>query len=425
LECTRARAGRPQPHNPPAIGIHRTGTAETHANRAASLAGRLDAGLHLHQDRLRRWSIAALLTFLADLTLFNLYEVWVAIPRKLVESDFRIWYSAGLIGSRWGWQHLYDADMMRRAVEMVWPGSRVLPFPNPPPAAWLMVPFTLLPFGPALFLWTLLSLALVVALSQAFAPPSSWARIAFALSAFGFLPVFVMVEAGPLSPPVLLGIAGCVLLLRRGHQVAAGLVLSLILVKPNVAVLVPPALLVAGQVRAFVAWLAPTAVMVVISVLTLGQHGLEGFVAVEMDFAGMGYYLTYSLADMLGGSAAYAIAVPIIVALTLVAARVRRKSDPGLVVAAGVLGSLLINHHLTPADFILLLIPVWVGVAQAQPRHRRVVSAGLWAAGWTTSLGLAWPVAVMELAYIAVLILPDRVRGRQVSQAVAEPSLHL
>ena len=374
---------------------------------------------------MRRWSIAALLTFLADLTLFNVYEVWVAIPRKLVQSDFRIWYSAGLIGSRWGWQRLYDFDMMRRAIDLVWPGSGVLPFPNPPPAAWLMVPFTRLPFGPALFVWTLLSLVLVVALSQVFAPPSSWARAAFALSVLGFLPVFVMVEAGPLSPPVFAGIAACVLLLRRGHPVAAGLILSLIIVKPNVAVLVPLALLFAGHVRAFTAWLAATSVMVVISVLTLGQHGLVGFVAVEMQFGGLGDYLTYSLADLLGGSLAYAIAVPVIFALTLVAARVRRSSDPGLALSAGVLGSLLINHHLTPADFTLLLIPVWVGVAQAQPPHRRLVSAGLWAAGWTSSLGLAWPVAVMELAYIAALILPDRVRGTQMPEAVAGASVHL
>jgi hypothetical protein len=374
---------------------------------------------------LRRWSIAALLTFLADLTLFNLYEVWVAIPRKLVESDFRIWYSAGLIGSRWGWSRLYDMDAMHRAVEMVWPGSRVLPFANPPPAAWLMVPFTLLPFGPALLLWTLLSLALVVALSQAFASKSYWSRIAFALSALGFLPVFVMVEAGPLSPPVFGGIAGCILLLRRGHQVWAGLVLSLIIVKPNVAVLVPLALLVAGHVRAFVAWLGATSFMVLVSVLTIGPHGVAAFVAVEMEFAGLGYYLTYSLADLLGGSVAYVIAATIIIALTLVAARVRRKSDPGLVLSAGILGSLMINHHLTPADFILLLIPVWVGVVQAQPPQRRIASAGLWAAGWTTSLGLAWPVAVLELAYIAVLVLPDGARRRQVSEALAGASLHL
>lgn len=299
---------------------------------------------------------------------------------------------------------------MRLAVEMTWPGSRVFPFPNPPPAAWLMLPFTLLPFGAALFLWTVLSLALLLALSQVFAPRWTWARIAFALSALGFLPVFVMVEAGPLSPPVFAGIAGCVLLLRQRRQVLAGLALSLIAVKPNVAVLVPLALLVAGHRRAFTTWLAATSVMVVISVVTLGSHGVVAFAAVEGEYASMGNYLTFSLVDLLGGSSAYLIAVPTIVVITLVAARRTMASDPGLALSAGVLGSLLINHHLTPADFILLLLPVWIGVAQARPPQLRVVAALLWAAGWMTSIGLAWPVVVMELAYIAVLILPSRVR---------------
>lgn len=330
----------------------------------------------------------------------------MAIPRKLVESDFRIWYAAALIGPRWGWPRLYDADVMRLAVEITWPGSRVFPFPNPPPAAWLMLPFTVLPFGAALFLWTVLSLTMLLAFSQAFAPTWSWARIAFALSVLGFLPVFVMVEAGPLSPPVFAGIAGCVLLLRRRRQVAAGLVLSLIAVKPNVAVLVPLAVLVAGHRRAFTTWLAATSVMVIVSVLTLGSHGLVAFAAVEGEYAGMGNYLAFSLVELLGSPHAYVIAVPVIVVVTLVAAR-RSMSDPGLALSAGVLGSLLINHHLTPADFILLLLPVWVGVAQAQPAQIRVVAALLWAAGWMTSIGLAWPVVAIELAYVAVLILPS------------------
>lgn len=373
----------------------------------------------------RRLSIAALLTFLADMTLFNVYEVWVAFPRKLAESDFRIWYAAGLIGSRWGWSRLYDMDSMARALGLVWPGTRIEPFPNPPPAAWLTVPFTLLPFGPALFLWTLMNLAVVVALSQVFAPRITWARIAFALSALGFLPVFVMVEAGPLSPPVLLSVAGCLLLLRRDRQVAAGLMLSLIAIKPNVAVLVPLALLAAGYLRAFVAWLAATSLLVVISVLTLGPHGVLEFVAVELQFATNDYFLNYSFSDLLGSPGAYVLISLSIVALTLVAAFTRRRSDPGLVIAAGILGSLLINHHLTPADFILLLLPVWLGVAHTQPLHVRLVAAALWAAGWTSSIGLGWPVAMMELVYIAALIVPVGSRSGEPTEAIDGASLHL
>lgn len=362
----------------------------------------------LGRERLGRWSRIALVTFLGDLTLFNLYQVWVAFPHKLIESDFRIWYAAATIGPHQGWSDLYNTDIQRKAVEAVWPGSLYLPFANPPPAAWLMLPFTLLPFGVALALWTVLSVALLVALSQAFAPGEPLPRVAFALSALGFLPAFVMVEAAPLSPVVVGGVAACVLLLKRKQDIAAGVALSLIIVKPNLAVLVPLAILVAGYVRAFVAWLAASALMVVISVLTLGSKGLESFIAVNIFIYDESYHLTYSLAELLGGSVPFAIAAVIITVLTLIAARSWGKSDPAIPVAVGITGSLLINHHLTPADFTILLIPVWLVMALSPRPHMQLIAGALWVAGWMSSLGLVWPVIGVELLLLLGLLVLRR-----------------
>src|SRR5579864_8933712 len=185
-------------------------------------------------ERLRRWFKMALATFLADLTLFNLYQVGIAFPHKLIESDFRIWYAAAEIGPRWGWTHLYDTDIQRIAVQSVWPGSRYLLFANPPPAAWVILPFTLAPFGVALALWTVLSVALLVAISQTYAGPGRWSKAVFAMSALGFLPTFVMVESAPLSPVVIGAAAAGALLLNRRREVPAGLVLSLMIVKPTI-----------------------------------------------------------------------------------------------------------------------------------------------------------------------------------------------
>jgi len=360
-------------------------------------------------ERRERWFRISLATFLAYMTMFNLYQVWSAFPHKLIESDFRIWYAAAEIGPRWGWSHLYDIDIQRMAVESVWPGSRYLLFANPPPAAWVMLPFTLLPFGAALALWTVLSVALLVAVSQAYAGPERWSKAVFAMSALGFLPTFVMVEAAPLSPVVFGAAAACALLLRRGREIPAGLVLSLIIVKPNIALLVPVAILAAGQLRAFVAWLAGTVLMGLISVVTIGTHGLLSFIAVNLSLYEETYHLNYSLADLLGGAAPFAIAAVVTVALLLVAAYTNRKSAPEVCVAVGIAGSLLINHHLTPADFTLLLIPVWIVINVASAPYMRVVAFALWAAGWASSIGFAWPVAAMELVLLFGLAIP---RGR-------------
>ena len=356
-------------------------------------------------ERRKRWFRISLATFLAYMTIFNLYQVWSAFPHKLIESDFRIWYAAGEIGPRWGWSHLYDIDIQRMAVESVWPGSRYLLFANPPPAAWVMLPFTLLPFGAALALWTVLSVALLAAVSQAYAGQERWSKAVFTMSALGFLPTFVMVEAAPLSPVVFGAAAACALLLRRGREISAGLVLSLIIVKPNIALLVPVAILAAGQLRAFVAWLAATVLMGLISVVTIGTHGLLSFIAVNLSLYEEAYHLNYSLADLLGGAVPFAIAAVVTVALLLVAAYTNRKSAPEVCVAAGIAGSLLINHHLTPADFTLLLIPVWIVIHLASAPYMRLIAFALWAAGWASSIGFAWPVAAMELVLLLGLAI--------------------
>jgi glycosyl transferase family 87 len=355
--------------------------------------------------RIHRWAIAGLITALCDLLLFNVYQVVLAFPHKLIESDFRIWYAAAELGRHSGWSSLYDAGLQRQAVTAVWPGSLYLPFANPPPAAWLVLPLTWLPFGAALLLWTLFSVAIVVALSQAFAPPGRWKRLAFALSALSFLPVFVMVEAAPLSPAVFAGVAGCVLLLRANKQVFAGLVLSLVLVKPNLAMLIPPALLVAGYVRAFAAWLAATAALVVASFVSIGPRGTEEFISMNVGYVADGYHLNYSLAALLGGPDQYLIAAAVIVVVALCAARICRNPDPGIPVAVGVLGSLLINHHLTPADFTLLLVPAWIGLTSRHPLEIRLVAVMLWIAGWTSSIGLAWPVTIAEAVFVMSAIV--------------------
>jgi len=369
-----------------------------------ALVGRVGA------ERRRRWFKVALATFLAYMTLFNVYQTWAAFPHKLIESDFRIWYAAAEIGPRWGWTHLYDTDIQRMAVQSVWPGSLYLPFANPPPAAWVILPFTLLPFGVALALWTVLSVVLLVALSQAYAGSGPWSKAVFAMSALGFLPTFVMVEAAPLSPVVIGAAAACALLLKRGREIPAGMVLSLIIVKPSIAVLVPVAILAAGHVRAFVAWLAASVLMGLISLIAIGTHGLLSFIALNISYYRETYHLNYSLADLLGGTGLYAIAAAIIIALALIAAHINRKIAPGVCVAAGISGSLLINHHLTPADFTLLLIPVWMVIAMSPAPHVRVIVFALWAAGWASSIGFAWPVATMETAVLLALAIP-RWRG--------------
>jgi hypothetical protein len=147
--------------------------------------------------------------------------------------------------------------------------------------------------------------------------------------------------------------------------------------------------------------------MLVISVLSIGSQGVLAFIALNVAFIAEAYHLTFSLAQLLGGTTPYAIAAVVIIGLALTAAYVKR-SDSGIAVGAGVVASLLINHHLTPADFTMLLIPIWIVMSIPLPIHVRLIGGALWAAGWMSSLGLAWPVTAMEILMLVAFVVPAR-----------------
>ncbi len=338
--------------------------------------------------------VAAAIVALAELTLFNLYQVANAIPAKLSESDFRIFYAVALIGPRWGFDRLYDPDLQQQALQLVWAGTQWVPFINPPFVAWLLLPLTALPFGAALAVWTVFSLAAVVASSQLLSPPGVPNRAAYLLSALGFLPVFVMVEAAPLSPLVLGSLAGAWWLLRRGHERAAGLALVLILVKPNLGLLVPFALLAAGYWRAFAVWAAASLVLALACAASLGGHGLDAYWSLGRAMWDSSRFLNFSLAPSHGPL--WWPVVAMIAAATVVAARVNRSQAPEVAIAVGVAGSLLVNHHLTPADFIVLLVPIWLLFRNPRQIPLTVILVLGWLAGWFSSTGLAWPVLTFE-----------------------------
>ena len=352
----------------------------------------------------------ALITALADFSLFNGYQVWHAFPQKLAETDFRIWYSAASVGVHSGWSHLYDLTYQRSALEGVAPGSRFEVFGNPPIAAWIIAPFTLMSYQAALALWSALIVLIVVALSQAFSPAGRAPRLAYALSAIGFLPTFVMLEAAPLSPVVVGAVGLCALLLFRRKDMAAGAVLSLIMVKPNIALLIPLMLLVAGWWRVFVAWLVTSGALAFVSLATLGPSGVLDFVSVNLTLFEETYHLNYSLEVILGSRIAWAVAVVVILTLGLIASWLSRGGGPEIPIVAGIVSTLLINHHLTPADFTMLLPAVWLLLRTRPDLTARFLSGALWAAGWMSSLGLAWPVAAVQALVLGSLAIRRKAR---------------
>jgi hypothetical protein len=283
---------------------------------------------------------------------------------------------------------------------------RWFPFINPPPVAWLVAPLTALPAPVAYVPWVLLVSASLIGAALLLAPRDRLSRALFAALALGFLPTFVAVAFGQLAPIVGLGLAAAWVLLGQGRQVAAGLALSVIALKPQLAVLVPLALLAAGYRRAFLTAAAAGLLLAGISLASLGGHGLYAYRELATPLFGDLYFQRWSLTPLTGSGPLWFLAVLLAAAATAAVAW-RNRGDPGLAIAAGVAGSLLVNHYLTVSDFVILLVPLWLVLREPRPAWLLALCGLTWLAGWF-SLAFGPPVIVAEVALLLALAVSRR-----------------
>src|SRR5207249_3370049 len=169
-------------------------------------------------------------------------------------------YGAALNAWQHGYGHLYDFAGQKAAVEGL--GAYWSPFINPPPLAWLGTLFLPLPFDVAVVLWTALVFAAALLAWYLVAPGAGLTRAAHLALYVGLFPTAFGLMVGQPVALVAAAVAGAWWLAERDRPLAAGIVLSLVAIKPQLALLVPLCLLVAGRRRMFVAWLAAPAVIV-------------------------------------------------------------------------------------------------------------------------------------------------------------------
>ncbi len=165
-----------------------------------------------------------------------LHRGYLDLAGQALGTDFLQFYAAGrtlLMGES---ARLYDFEF-QAALERSIIGpelSSYHAFITPPLLAWLFVPLAALPYPLSFALWSLLGLAALAFSLQALAPSRfSWQRLAWALT---FFPVFASISFGQNSL-ISLALLSCTYFLwLREKPFAAGLVLSLILYKPQLAI---------------------------------------------------------------------------------------------------------------------------------------------------------------------------------------------
>ena len=199
--------------------------------------------------------------------------------------DFLTHYTAGrmlLVGDA---AHLYDAPLQSAAQEAALgaPLDRPSPFLLPPAAALLFAPFALLPLAPAATLWAALTVVLMLTSLRLVWPLSPLCgQLPGALAALALLgtyPVGMNLVGGNNAALWLTVYALGARLYLTGRIVAAGAVLGLGALKPQLFLAVPILLLAQRRWRALTAFAAVAAALAALSLALVGRDGARDYVA--------------------------------------------------------------------------------------------------------------------------------------------------
>jgi hypothetical protein len=321
--------------------------------------------------------------------------------------DFGNYYAAARVGLEHGWSRIYDPALQRQAymaargtVEFDWRNL----FVSPPPLAWLAAPFTALPFTAAYWIWVALSAALL-ALAAYFASPGRlWTRIAAVLVGMGLYPVLIALQFGQITPLIAASTVAAWWYLRRGRPLPAAAFLLPLLLKPQVGILIPVALLVAGHRRVFVAWAGMAVFVAAVSALSLGQAGIHDWMADLATEQGHADNQQWTAAYLVGTGPAATVVQAAAAFIGLAAAWRARGQSVEIPIVAGYLASLLAAGYHHSIDYPGLLIAALL-FSRTLP-GRWAVAGGLvavLACSATPRLGPG-PLLVVQLAWLLLCL---------------------
>jgi hypothetical protein len=332
-----------------------------------------------------------------------------------IHEDIRYDYVAAEAGLRFGWSRIYDFATLRMLSQTFPAGENGIgadgTFISPPPLAWLFVPLVAFPEPVAYVIWTLVSLAALVWAWHIAAPYRGLAKFSLLLLALALWPVMQAFYYGQPAVPILGLVALAWWLMRRERPILAGLALAVATaLKPQVVVMIPVALLVTGRWRVVAGWAGGCAVLALASALALGSAGLAGYLeALKLVQSDAGH--AYFTPAYLFGLSPVTYVILVLQGAACVAVALRRRDDLDIVLAVGLLGSLMVSIHLHQTDYSNLVLAAWLVLRGSPPIwHRLWLAAGILTMQ-LLSLGLPVPQLIWDVGWLAMLGLARSVGG--------------
>jgi hypothetical protein len=322
---------------------------------------------------------------------------------KLAQPDFYVYYLAAQLGRAHGWAAIYDPAVFLPPVTAA--VGKPLPYLNPPELAWLVTPLSLLPYPLATWIWTGVLAAAFVLVWYLAAPGRGLTRLIHGLGAAVLLPVFVGVLFGQVSLLVVGAVALTWLLLARGRPRLAGLALSALILKPQMAFLVPLALLVAGYGRVFLAWLAVSAPLAVITLLATGTAVFHQISQSLQTVRGVPGPIQSSLLRQLPVPVAV-IAIALVLGASGFILWRGRGSGPSCPIAVGLIASVLVTPYVNFYDLSALVLAAWLILRTNPPRWQHAVTLGMYVPLYGAPI---WPLVTLAClcGWLVALAVPN------------------
>lgn len=220
------------------------------------------------------WYRLAALALATVFVLLGIAAVVIA-HRRTVACDFLSFWAAGRLAFEGNPAWAYDIARHHSVEAEVVSGVGLLPFPYPPFMLALFVPFGMLPFWIAFALFVGLTAGLYLLSTR------RWIEPRFALAQAAAAANFITGQNGFLGSSIFIG--GTSLIERR--PLLAGALLGLLIFKPQLALLIPVALLAGREWRAIAGGIASSVALAMLSLLLFGSAALSGFLALLPNFS--------------------------------------------------------------------------------------------------------------------------------------------
>ncbi|HEY0629314.1 MAG TPA: glycosyltransferase family 87 protein [Sphingomicrobium sp.] len=306
------------------------------------------------ENRIIRQAVATFATLFVGIVAAAGWFIWT----RSYSVDFVSFWAAGRMLLDGAGPAIYDIEAHRAVEESAVGTVKLMPFPYPPPFGLIVAPFGIPPYGAAFTLWMVATGALFLLAAE------RWMPRLLALAQPSLLVNGFIGQAGFLTSALFMG--GMALIGRR--PLLGGALLGVLVIKPQLALLLPLALAAGKLWRAFAGAALSSIALVIAAMPVVGFDGYAAFLTLAATFSG---YIAagrwpwdelasvYALLSYFGVPRSIAIGAHLAIAAGAAALvwRAWRNDHPGKVATLAA-ATLLIPPYLMTYDGLILALPI-------------------------------------------------------------------